>query len=39
MLLTKFFYLLNQQAGVVVTRSPAQLGTTLMKEMIRSGAA
>lgn len=28
-----------ERAGVVVTRSPAQLGTTLMKEMIRTGLA
>lgn len=28
-----------ERAGVVVTRSPAQLGTTLMKEMVRKGIA
>merc|ERR1712135_32536 len=28
-----------ERAGVVVTRSPAQLGTTLMKEMVRKGMA
>jgi len=28
-----------ERAGVVVTRSPAQLGTTLMKEMMRKGLA
>lgn len=28
-----------EMANVVVTRSPAQLGTTLMKEMVRSGKA